>query len=201
MKILRIDEMAGAPNRDLRPKSVNEAYMPITRIMYNRIDIPDIQLKKCTWDGEKWCYYERENKGTIDDFKALDRNKNANMDMEFVFRFDMLDVDGGYQNNICDVKVGLTLHYYNMANNDYEIEVTECENYEALNILVKEIEDNDEFDWEKFANIIERQWKERYVAMKVNDELEDVLGKQGFEKIIAEILDLCITEISDRIAE
>ena len=201
MKILRIDEMAGASKGDLRPKSVNEAYMPITRIMYNRIDIPDIQLKKCTWDGEKWCYYERENKGTIDDFKALDRNKNANMDMKFVFRFDMLDKEGGYQNNICDVKVGLTLHYYNMANNDYEIEVTECENYEALNTLVKEIEDNDEFDWEKFANIIERQWKERYVAMKVNDELEDVLGKQGFEKIIAEILDLCITEISDRIAE
>ena len=178
MKVLKIDEM------------VNEASMPITRIKHNFIDISDIHLRKCTWDGEKWCYYEREGKGTLDDFKALPRNNNANMDMEFTFRFNMQDEDGEYQNNICDVAVGLTLHYFNMVDNDYEIEVTSCENYDGLNTIVEEIRENDEFDWEEFANIIEKQWNEQYVAMKVNDELEDVLGKQGFEKIIAEILDL-----------
>lgn len=188
MRVLSIDEM------------VNEAKMHITRIRYNQIEVAGIGIR-CKWDGEKWHYFDREKRGTLDDFISLPQNNNTNFDIELKFEFYMDDEDGNYMDDICDVKVGMRIHYFNMERNDYEITVDSCDDYEELNKVVKEVEENDVFDWEMFSDTIKKTWNERYAGMELKDELEDNLGKQDFEKIIAEVLDKAIDTICDFCAE
>ena len=47
--------------------------MFISRTETNVLDLDTVSAD-CKWDGEHWYYFDREHKGTLEDFKALDKN-------------------------------------------------------------------------------------------------------------------------------
>ncbi len=137
MKILDLD------------KFVNEGYTELRKTTTDILNLEKINIK-CTWDGEHWYYYDREKKGSFDDFKKLAKNKNANFEVYFRYDFSLKGEHAKYDEEAkdeCSVDQLVVVHFNNMEENDYDVNFKYCHNMDKLIDIIYDydVDEDDEF--------------------------------------------------------
>lgn len=165
---------------------INEAYgMTLTRTVDDSLILEQI-ITKCTWTGEHWYFYDREKKGSIEDFKALKRNKNENVEFLFKMFFKMEGERNGETEELNNaiVSVHTVVHWHDMAANDYSIDVKYIEGMEEFAEMLSEYT----VDTKELSEVIADTWDEDSSAKEdVSNEMNDRIGTDPFDKILEEI--------------
>ena len=175
---------------------VNEANMVITRTVTNGIGV-SVSFLRSMWDGERWYYFDREGKGTLEDFKALENNRNTNFDVRLRFEFSLLDGNMEYDDDICSTTVEARVHFHSMEDDDYETSVISIDNIEELKEFTSTCEDG--FDLHDFRTTLVKTWEEAYVDDEITDELEDALGKQDYSSMLVSLMDTIVDGLCEKL--
>lgn len=154
---------------------IKESSMRVERVVNDDIHIMGIDVK-CRWDGEHWYFYDREGKGTHETFKSLPQHRNVDFEMNFKIDFavtnEMLD-DEIF--NDCTVDIKAVLHYYDMASDDYDIEVRSIDDVDELKNLFMTYS----IDARTFDKFMSESWYDCDVIETLSNEMED---RMGFKK-------------------
>lgn len=162
---------------------INESYFKVTEVVDKIISLDNISLK-CLWDGEYWFDYNREKRGTFEDFKNLENNKNTNFEVYLNLDFKKLDNENQFENDICISEVCVKLHYYDMSIDDYNLDFVYCNNIEPL---AKYVSTCDTIENDFLKDMIAESWNECKIDEQLGIELEDRIGKIDLNKTIEEI--------------
>lgn len=177
---------------------IKEGYMNVTCVVNNTLELNAIDTT-CKWDGEHWYFYEREGNGDIDDFRKLDNNRNTNFEVYLKFDFSLKGDEMGEVGK-CRVSMMVNVHYMNMAEDDYEIEVRTIDDMDEFNGMLYGYD----IDTDELKKVLSESWDEFYVYEKIGDELEDRIGLKRIgdksEKLCAEIKDKAIEGFLDEYA-
>lgn len=181
MKILKINDF------------VKESYLNVNRTISETIELELISTR-VWWDGENWFDFDNERKGTYEDFKKLEKNKNTSFDIHMDFHFEILNEDGEYIDDICKVHTETKLHFFDMEIDHYDIDCKVCKNVDKLTDFVQNYDDVTE---ENILKLIKEAWDEYDVDYDLEMELEDRCGKRDWDKFIDEIKEKTIERIID----
>lgn len=179
MKILKINDF------------VKESYLSVNKTITETIELEQISTR-VWWDGENWCDFDHERKGTYEDFKKLEKNKRASFDVHMDFYFETLDEDGEYIDDICKVHTETKLYFTDMETDDYDIDVKVCNNVDELVDFAKNYDNVTE---ENILELVKEAWDEYDVDYDLEMELEDRCGKRDWYKVIDEIKEKTIGRI------
>lgn len=174
---------------------IKEAAMFISRTETNVLDLGTVSVD-CKWDGEHWYYFDREHKGTLEDFKALDKNKNTNFEMYLKFYFD-INKKTDYEDeelDSCIVEMLVNLHWSDMSNDDYDIDVKYTKKMKEFVTMLEDYNVNDD----TLREVVSDSWDEGANAgSDIADELDDKLGIDQYNKILDEIKDAAVSVFMD----
>ena len=156
---------------------VSEGYTKLHKVIEDILNLTSIKVS-CTWDGEHWYYYDREKKGTLEEFKKLPKNKNENLEIYMNYEFKMNE-------DTFKIQELVTVHFYNMAENDYEVEWKYCHGMKDFANVIYEY-DSDENDelLENIRELVETDFED--VKDTVANEIEDYVGIND-EKFLDEV--------------
>lgn len=174
---------------------IKEAAMFISRTETNLLDLDTVSVD-CKWDGEHWYYFDREHKGTLEDFKVLDKNKNTNFEMYLKFYFD-INKKTDYEDeelDSCIVEMLVNLHWSDMSNDDYDIDVKYTKKMKEFVTMLEDYNVNDD----TLREVVSDSWDEGANAgSDIADELDDKLGIDQYNKILDEIKDAAVSAFMD----
>lgn len=174
---------------------IKEAAMLISRTETNALDLDTVSVD-CKWDGEHWYYFDREHKGTVEDFKALGKNMNTNFEMYLKFYFDINKKTdyGDEELDSCIVEMLVNLHWSDMSNDDYYIDVKYTRKMKEFAAMLEDYDVNDD----TLRDVVSDSWDEGANAGSViADEIEDKLGIDQYNKILDEIKDAAVAAFMD----
>lgn len=156
---------------------VSEGYTKLHKVIEDILNLTSIKVR-CTWDGEHWYYYDREKKGTLEEFKKLPENENENLEIYMNYEFKMND-------DVFKIEELVTVRFYNMAENDYEVEWKYCHGMKDFANVIYEY-DSDENDelLENIRELVETDFED--VKDTVANEIEDYVGIND-EKFLDEV--------------
>lgn len=167
---------------------INESTFNAVRTINSTIEINKITVD-CKWDGEQWFDFNNKNEGDIEDFKNLSRNKHATFEVYFSISF---------KSEEDEIKIqGLTaLHYFDMHNDDYDIECKYVHNINALSEMLSEYDTIEQTD---FIDALYDSFEENEIGETIANELEDKIGIKTFDStnLVETIIDATINGISD----
>lgn len=169
---------------------IKEAYMGITKTITDKLDL-DMITVRCSWDGESWYYFDREGKGSIEDFKALDKNKNTHLEIELKYYFELSD-DEGELSDSATIESLVVLHYSDMSIDDYDIDVK----YVRNTVDLVEITEDYEVSAEELNEVFSESWTEQ-VTDELISEFDDKLGIDQYSNIYDEIKEKAIKAVMD----
>lgn len=169
---------------------INESQMNVTKSIVDTIKLNDVKLK-CIWDGEHWYYYDREGKGNFEEFKQLPKNQNATFEIYITFDFEQYE-DYKYKDDICKVESMCKLHWFNMVENDYEIEPVYCKNIETLSGFLS---DYDDVNSEKLRELISDALDENHIDEELTNEITDRMGIKDNYELVSKIKDIIINDL------
>ncbi len=169
---------------------VNESQMNVTRNIIDTIKLNDVKMR-CFWDGEHWYYYERENKGSVEEFKQLQKNQNATFEIYVTFDFEQYE-GNKYKDDICKVESMCRMHWFNMVENDYEIEPVYCKNVETLSGFLSDYEDADN---DRLRELLSDTWDENNLDEELMNEITDRMGIKDNYELVSKIKDIIINDI------
>lgn len=188
MKILNLDGF------------IKEGYTEIVKTVTDILTLKRIRVK-CTWDGEHWYYYDKENKGSFDDFKKLGKNRNANFDAEFRYDFTVRGEGSRSDDTPRDeftVEELVRVHFNDMAENDYDIDFEYCHNANKLADIVYEYDaDGDNDPRLKIRELISDDLND--TENELASEIEDRTGIKDNYDIIASVIGEAISGVMDKI--
>lgn len=176
MKILNLDSF------------INEGYVELHKTITDILNLVNIKVR-CTWDGETWYYYDRENKGTFEDFKKLQKNNNTNFEIYLRYNFVVNEEDSKPEdavNRECSVEQLITLHFNNMSENDYDINCKYCHKMDDLRNIVYDYDEDDDEPLTKIRELISKDLD--VIIYELEIEVEDKLGIKNDDVLIASII-------------
>ena len=157
---------------------VSEGYTNLHKVIEDILNLTSMKIR-CSWDGEHWYYYDREKKGTLEEFKSLPENKNKNLEIYVDYVFKMND-------DIFKIEELVTVHFYDMMENDYEVEWKYCHGMKDFTNTMYEY-DSDENDelFENVRELIETDFED--VKDTIANEIEDYTGIKDDETLLNEV--------------
>lgn len=124
-------------------KFVNEGYAELHRTVTDMLELDNIDVR-CTWDGEHWYYYDKEKRGSLEDFRKLAKN-NADFSVRFRYDFSVKAEGSGPDDSAvdeCSVEQLVVLHFSDMSANDYDIKCKYCHNMSEFVDIIYDYDTN-----------------------------------------------------------
>lgn len=157
---------------------VSEGYTKLHKVTEDVLNLTSIKVR-CTWDGEHWYYYDREKKGTLEEFKALPENNNTNLEIYVNYMFKI---------NEESFKIDelVTVHFFNMAKNDYEVDWKYCHGMKEFASAVYEYDADEDYELlENIRELVETDFEDGKDT--IANEIEDYVGIKDDEALLNDV--------------
>lgn len=181
MEILKYDEF------------VKESMLPVTKNVTEYISLDSI-IADVKYDGTLWNDFERGDRGSFEDYKALPENKGTSLDTELQFNFEHVDADGEYVDDICEIKALVKVRFTDMAAGDFDIEVAYCNGADKLLEFVKGNNYENGTPGE-IAQIVNDTWDEEETGWQIEKETDYLVHRGGIEDLPGKIREAVVESI------
>jgi len=164
----------------IRDFIMNEGYTKLHRVVEDVLNLTSINVR-CAWDGEHWHYYDREGKGTLEDFKALPENQGKNLEIYVNYKFRINEEN-------FKIEELVTLHFYDMEKNDYDVDFNYCHGMKDFASRMEEYDSDEDYELsEHMRELVETDFED--VKGTIATEIEDYTGIKNDYNLLNDVYD------------
>jgi len=172
---------------------MNTSLLQLKRVFNTTLNLEDIELD-CKWFGVDFCNFEPTGLDPIGEFRKLKKNNGRKFKFQVTLCFNESYVE---DDTLLDFEEELTvsgfIRFDDMASDRFVVDVQRCTNRDAFIKLFKTCIG---VTPAIFADMLRGAFYDLDFAETLEYELEEHLGEQDFKRIIYEVENKVIAEVS-----